>query len=85
MSPGFLLAAMIVALVTQAIRVATGARGPYAATLALSILGLIGGEVLAGSGHLANPSLGVLHPLADVLVIGITQGAGSLLLTARVR
>ena len=83
MSPGFLLAALVVVIVTQATRVALGQRGPYLATLGLSIVGLIGGEVLAGSGHLARPSLGVLHPAADVLVIVLAQAAGSLLLAPK--
>ena len=81
MSPGFLLAALLAVIVTQVTRVVLGPRGPYVATLGLSVLGLIAGEILAGSGHLLRPSLGVLHPAADAMMIVLAQAAGSLLFT----
>ena len=83
MSPGFVLAGLVVMIVTQITRVALGGRGPYVVTLGLSIVGLLGGEILAGSGHLARPALGVLHPAADVMVIAIVQAAGSLVFHPR--
>jgi len=78
LSPGLVLAGLVVVILTQATRVAAGRRGPYAATLGLSVIGLLGGEVLAAGGHLAQPSIGVLHPVADVLVMVVTQAAGAL-------
>jgi hypothetical protein len=81
LSPGFLLAALVSLLLTQVARLAIRPHAPYIVTLGLSMLGLVGGEVLAGSGHLAHPSLGVLHPVADLLVVALVQGAGTVLLS----
>jgi len=77
-SPGLVLAAVLVLLATQLVRLFFPGRGPYALTLVLSVAGLVGGEMVAGTGHLAAPVLGVIHPLADVTLIAALQGAGVL-------
>jgi len=68
-SPGLLLAAVIVAAATQTVRLAFPGRGPYAWTLLLSIAGVMGGELVAATGHLGAPAIGVMHPLADALMV----------------
>ncbi|HEV3123880.1 MAG TPA: hypothetical protein VG266_04810 [Candidatus Dormibacteraeota bacterium] len=81
-SPGLVLAALLVVVATQAVRFAIPGRGPYLWTLLLSVAGLIGGEILAAAGHLANPSVGVIHPLADAVVMAALQLGGAALITA---
>jgi hypothetical protein len=76
-SPGLVLAVLLVLVLTQLVRVALPGRGSYPWTLALSAAGVVGGEILAASGHLNGASLGVLHPLADVVVVAVLQGAGA--------
>jgi hypothetical protein len=77
-SPGLVLAVLLVLILTQVVRVVAPGRGPYLWTLLLSAAGLVGGEVLAASGHLNSPEVGVLHPVADVLAIAVLQVAGAL-------
>lgn len=76
-SPGLVLALALVLVLTQCVRVLLPGRGPYLWTLLLSAAGVAGGEMLAASGHLNGASLGVLHPMADVLVVALLQGAGA--------
>jgi hypothetical protein len=76
-SPGLVLAALLVLIATQVTRLLLPGRGPYPWTLLLSAAGLIGGEMVAGSGYLASPALGVLHPLADAVVIAVLQAGGA--------
>ena len=64
-----MLAALLVLVATQVTRLVVPGRGPYPWTLLLSAAGLIGGEIVAGSGYLASPAIGVVHPVADALVI----------------
>jgi len=71
------LAALLVLIATQVTRLVVPGRGPYPWTLLLSSAGLIGGEIVAGSGYLASPAIGVVHPLADVLVIAVLQAGGA--------
>jgi len=78
-SPGLVLAALLVLLATQVTRLVAPRRGPYAWTLLLSVAGLVSGELIAASGHLDRPAVGVVHPLADVLVIAAVQLLGRLL------
>jgi hypothetical protein len=77
-SPGLILALLVVLVTTQVVRLLLPHRGPYAWTLILSAAGLVAGEIIAASGHLSSPSLGVVHPLADVLVIALLQVAGAI-------
>jgi hypothetical protein len=76
-SPGLVLAVLLVLILTQVVRLVLPGRGPYLWTLLLSVAGLAGGEVLAASGHLNALAVGVLHPVADVLIIAVLQGAGA--------
>jgi hypothetical protein len=76
-SPGLVLAVLLVLILTQVVRLVLPGRGPYLWTLLLSMAGLAGGEVLAASGHLNAVAVGVLHPLSDVLIIAVLQGAGA--------
>ncbi|HXA27190.1 MAG TPA: hypothetical protein VN193_00430 [Candidatus Angelobacter sp.] len=78
-SPGLILAVLLVLVTAQVVRLALPGRGPYLWTLLLSAAGLVAGEVIAASGHLNAPSLGVLHPLADVVVIAVLQVAGAVI------
>jgi len=77
--PGLVLAALLVLLATQVVRVVAPGRGPYAWTLLLSVAGLVTGELVAASGHLDGAAVGVVHPVADVLVIAAVQVVGQLL------
>lgn len=72
-----MLAALLVLIATQVTRLVVPGRGPYPWTLLLSAAGLVGGEIVAGSGFLASPAIGVVHPLADVLVIALLQAGGA--------
>jgi hypothetical protein len=78
-SPGLILAVLLVLVTTQVVRLVLPGRGPYLWTLLLSVAGLVVGEVIAASGHLNAPALGVLHPLADVAVIALLQAAGAVI------
>jgi len=49
----------------------------------LAVAGLLAGEVLALIPRFSGPSLGVLHPVPDVIIIAIGQAAGSFLLGNR--
>ena len=82
-SPGLVLAALLVLLATQVTRLAAPGRGPYAWTLLLSVAGLVIGELLAASGHLDRPGVGVVHPVAELLMISALQGLGLLLVGPR--
>ena len=75
-SPGVLLALLVVLIATQVTRLIAPGRGAYLWTLALALLGLIVGELIAYSGHLQGPSLGVLHPIPDLLTMAIIETAG---------
>jgi hypothetical protein len=78
-SPGLILAVLLVLVSAQVVRLVLPGRGPYFWTLLLSAGGLVAGEVIAASGHLNAPALGVLHPLADVVVIAVLQAAGAII------
>ena len=79
-SPGLVLAALLVLLATQITRFVAPRRGPYAWTLLLSVAGLVIGELIAATGHFDGPSIGVVHPLADIAVVTIVQVLGLLLI-----
>jgi len=83
LSPGLILAVLIVLVTAQLVRLVLPGRGPYLWTFLLSAAGLIAGEVIAASGHLNAPALGVLHPLADLVVIAVLQAAGAVIATRR--
>ena len=72
------LAVLLVLLCAQLAHLLRRGRGPYLLCLVLSAAGLLGGELLAGAGHLGHPTLGVLHPLADAVVIIALESAGAI-------
>ena len=78
-SPGLILAVLLVLVTAQVVRLVVPGRGPYLWTFLLSAAGLVAGEVIAASGHLNVPTLGVLHPLADVVLIAVLQAAGAVI------
>jgi hypothetical protein len=78
-SPGLILAVLLVLVTTQVVRLVLPGRGPYLWTFLLSAAGLVAGEVIAASGHLNQPALGVLHPLADVVLLAVLQAAGAVI------
>jgi len=78
-SPGLILAVLLVLVTAQVVRLVVPGRGPYLWTFLLSAAGVVAGEVIAAGGHLNVPSLGVLHPLADVVAIAVLQAAGAVI------
>jgi hypothetical protein len=83
LSPGLILAVLLVLVTAQVVRLVLPGRGPYLWTFLLSAAGLIAGEVIAASGHLNAPALGVLHPLADLVAFALLQAAGVVIATRR--
>jgi hypothetical protein len=83
LTPGLVLWVLVVLLTTQLTRLVAPGRGPYLWTLLLSVAGLIGGELIAGAGHLASPEVGVLHPLADACLIAALQLVGAVVARPR--
>ena len=81
-SPGLVLALLLALVATQVTRLVVPTRGPYLWTLVVSVAGVVIGELVAGTGHLAGASVGVLHPLLDLAVVGMLQVAGALLVHA---
>jgi hypothetical protein len=82
LSPGIVLAVLLVLIGAQVTRVVVPGRGPYVWSLALAVVGLIAGELIALSGHLQGPALGVLHPLPDALAMALAETAGALVVTS---
>ena len=82
LSPGLILAILIVLIGAQAARVIAPNRAPYMWTIVLAVIGFLAGEIAALSPHLSGPAVGVIHPLPDVIVIAALEAAGSLV-TAR--
>ncbi len=80
MSPGIVLAVLIVAIAAQLTRLIAPRRGNDPIALACAVIGLLGAELVALSGH-GGPSLGSVHPAADVVGIALVEAAG-LVLTA---
>jgi hypothetical protein len=54
-------------------------------SLVLAAAGLLAGEVLALVPRFSGPSLGVLHPVTDLITIAIGQFAASFLFGNRVQ
>jgi hypothetical protein len=79
-SPGIVLAVLIVAIAAQLTRLLVPRRGNYLVALVCAALGLLAAELVALSGH-GGPVLGTVHPAADVVGIGLAEAVG-LALTA---
>ena len=82
MSPGIVLAVLIVAIGAQLTRVLVPGRGNYALALVCAAAGLLGAELLALGGH-GGPTLGAVHPLADAGGIALVEAAGLVLAAPR--
>lgn len=78
-----MLAALLVLLCAQVTHLLRRGRGLYLVSLVISAVGLAGGELLAADGLLGRPALGVLHPLADLVVITALQAAGAIVSAPR--
>lgn len=81
-SPGLVLAILLALVATQVTRLVLPERGPYLWTLGVSCVGVVLGELVAGSGRLAGASVGVLHPVLDLAVVAALQAAALLLVHA---
>ena len=78
MSPGIVLAALIVAIGAQLTRVLVPGRGNYLLALGCAAAGLLGAELLALGGH-GGPTVGAVHPVADAGGIALVEAAGLVL------
>jgi hypothetical protein len=79
-SPGIVLAVLIAAIGAQLTRLLVPGRGNYLIALVCAAVGLLGAELVALGGH-GGPSLGSVHPVADVIGMAIAEAIG-LVLTA---
>ncbi len=78
MSPGIVLAILIAAIGAQLTRLLIPGRGNYLVAAVSAALGLLGAELVALGGH-GGPSLGAVHPVADVIGITIAEVIGLVL------
>jgi hypothetical protein len=77
-SPGIVLAVLIAAIGAQLTRLLVPARGNYLIAVVCAAAGLLGAELVALGGH-GGPTLGSLHPLADVIGIVVAESIGLVL------
>jgi hypothetical protein len=82
MSPGIVLAVLIVAIGAQLTRVLVPRRGNYLLALVCAAAGLLGAELLALGGH-GGPTIGAVHPVADVGGIALLEVIGLILAAPR--
>ena len=82
MSPGIILAVLITAIGAQATRLAVPNRGNYLLAVVCAALGLLAAELVALGGH-GGPSLGEIHPAADVVGILAAEVVGLMLASPR--
>ncbi|HEY7925946.1 MAG TPA: hypothetical protein VIG86_00835 [Candidatus Dormibacteraeota bacterium] len=82
MSPGIVLAALIVAIGAQLTRVLVPHRGNYLLAVVCAAMGLLGAELLALGGH-GGPTVGAVHPLADAGGIALVEAGGLILAAPR--
>lgn len=66
MSPGILLAGLLVLIAAQANQLLAPRPSHYLLALLAAAAGLVAGELVALSGH-GGPAVGAVHPVADVL------------------
>jgi hypothetical protein len=81
-SPGIVLAAVIVAIGAQVTRLLAPRRGNYVVAVVCAAAGLLVAELVALSGH-GGPSLGTVHPAADAVGIALAEAAGLILSAPR--
>lgn len=77
MSPGVLLAVLIVLIGAQVTRLLAPGRGSYPFVLLLACGGTVAGEILAAVSGLGGPAIGPLHPLTDAVLIGAFEVTGA--------
>ena len=82
MSPGIVLAVLIAAIGAQLTRLLVPTRGNYPVALVCAAVGLLGAELVALGGH-GGPSLGTIHPIADVVGIVVAEVIGLVLAAPR--
>jgi hypothetical protein len=81
-SPGIVLAVLIVAIGAQLTRLLVPGRGNYLVATVCAAVGLLGAELVALSGH-GGPSLGTVHPAADAVGIVVAEAIGLVLVAPR--
>jgi hypothetical protein len=81
-SPGIVLAVLIVAIGAQLTRLLVPGRGNYLVATVCAAAGLLGAELVALSGH-GGPSLGTVHPAADAVGIVVAEAIGLMLVAPR--
>jgi hypothetical protein len=81
-SPGIVLAVLIVAIGAQLTRLLVPRRGNYLVAMVCAVLGLLAAELVALSGH-GGPVLGTVHPAADVVGIVLAEAIGVALAAPR--
>jgi hypothetical protein len=81
-SPGIVLAVLFIAIGAQVTRLLAPRRGNYLLALVCAAIGLLAAELLALQGH-GGPTLGAVHPLADVAGIALVEAAGLVLAAPR--
>jgi hypothetical protein len=81
-SPGIVLAMLIVAIGAQLTRLLAPGRGNYLVAVVCAALGLLGAELVGLSGH-GGPALGAVHPAADVVGIVLAETIGVVLIAPR--
>jgi hypothetical protein len=81
-SPGIVLAVLVVAIGAQLTRLLVPRRGNYLVATVCAVVGLLGAELVALSGH-GGPSLGTIHPAADVVGIVLAEAVGLALAAPR--
>jgi hypothetical protein len=81
-SPGIVLAVVIVALGAQLTRILVPGRGNYVLAVVCAAAGLLGAELVALGGH-GGPTVGAVHPIADAGGIALVELAGLILAAPR--
>ena len=82
MSPGIVLAVLIVGIGAQLTRLLAPGRGNYPLAVVCAAIGLLVAELVALSGH-GGPALGVVHPAADAVGIALAEVGGVILAAPR--
>jgi hypothetical protein len=82
MSPGIIVAVLVVLIAAQTARVVAPRRLGYLPALACAALGLLLGELVALSGH-GGPTVGVIHPVPDVVAIVALEAGAAIVIPVR--
>jgi hypothetical protein len=81
-SPGIVLAVVIVAIGAQLTRILVPDRGNYVLAVVCAAVGLLGAELVALGGH-GGPTVGAVHPIADAGGVALVEFAGLILAAPR--